>query len=102
MSSTSLRSWSGPRSIRLADGGLRWAAELQHRRPDWSAIETATKCDALIKADSPYDFVFGEDSPRSLAPFVFNLYGCLALDTDLSLPLEDGAIVIEKDLGARS
>jgi len=81
---------------------LRWAIEPVHTRTPWSSIDTAAKCKALVTPGSPYEFILGEDSPDYLAPFVFNLFGCLTFEHQLALPLEDDAIVIQEDLGLRA
>src|SRR5204862_304713 len=81
---------------------LRRAVEVVHTRTPWTAIDTPAKCRLLVKEDSPYEFVFGEGSANYLAPFALNLFGCLAFEPPVALPLEDAAIVVERDLGPRS
>lgn len=85
----------------LKHQGLRWAPEPTFERPAWNAIETAAKCRALIKKGEPFDWIVGEDTPDYVVPIALNLFGCLAFECDVPLPIEDGAIIIEKDLGPR-
>jgi hypothetical protein len=86
----------------LKQQGLRWAARPELVREPWSAIDTAAKCRTLIKADGPYEFIVGADTPGYLVPLAFNLFGLLAFEQGLRLPIEDSAIIIQKDLGVRA
>lgn len=86
----------------LAGRGLRWLPDRRHAREAWNRIDTHTKCRALIRTGSPYEFVVGADTPGYLVPFAFSLFGCFAFDRELRLPLEDDRIELARDLGVKS
>jgi len=86
----------------LKQQGMRWAAEPEWLRASWSAISTEAKCRSLLKAGGAYQFIVGADTPGYLIPFAFNVFGLLAFEQALQLPIEDDAIVIERDLGVRA
>lgn len=85
----------------LKQQGLRWAAEPRYDRAAWSDIDTTSKCRALIDRGAPFEWIVGEDTPDHVVPIALNLFGCLAFEPDVPLPIDDDSITIVKDLGVR-